>query len=426
MPSQTKTIRDWQELALESPERATRTYFEQISNIPQDTQRRVFASLPSFEELLGGFEKAGSYPRAALAGAPYLLKDLYDYPGFPTTASSSFLPEVRPDPREEAALSIALRSQGAVFAGKTHLNEFAYGLSGENLSYGDCPHPLFPERLSGGSSSGSAWAVKCGIAPVATGTDTAGSIRVPAAWCGLWGIRFAPDEWSSKGCFPLAPKFDTAGWMTATGQDMEQVIRAIVPLESTPSRPLRGLNLIDAIPKLSPMFRSRCSDTISKMGAEKDEEALAAYLSETSDSPFSYAVLQSQDAFEVHRLWIDEYRDRYDPVVWQRLDRARHWSEAENERALKAERSTKRFFARCFESYDYIVLPATQSPAIPAAEHTDRFRNELLAITAPASVGRVPALTIPIGLENGETQGLQLLFRAPYSDVPLRLLEALG
>ncbi|MDQ8182507.1 amidase [Pelagicoccus sp. SDUM812005] len=426
MPSKTKTIREWKELVLESPAAAARFYFQQIETIPRDTQRRVFAALPSQDELLHSFEEARSHADKPLAGAPYLLKDLYDFPGYPTTASSSFLPEVRPAPSEEAELSQALRSEGAVFAGKTHLNEFAYGLSGENRSFGDCPHPVFPDRLSGGSSSGSAWAVRSGIAPLATGTDTAGSIRVPAAWCGLYGLRFSPNSWSRNGCFPLAPDFDTAGWMTANSEDMQTAIRALVPLQAAAREKPRGLNLFDAIPNLSPQFRSRSMDTIRKLDTETQDDALQAYRKASAENPFSYAVLQSIDAYQVQKDWLDAYRDRYDPVVWQRFDRARHWSEAQIEKASGIEQGIKAFFAACFEAYDFIVLPATQSPAIRAAEHTDAFRNELLAITAPASLARCPVLTVPITLENGETLGLQILYRDQFSDLPLRLLEALS
>lgn len=426
MPAQPKTITDWKDCVHGSPDAAAQLYLQRIAALPADTRRRVFAALPSREELLKQFELARNLEDAVLAGVPYLLKDLFDFPGYPTTASSSFLAEVRPQPQRESRLSIDLRAKGAVFAGKTHLNEFAYGLSGENLTFGDCPHPVLPGRLSGGSSSGSAWAVKSGLVPVATGTDTAGSIRVPAAWCGLWGIRFCPNAWASEGCFPLAPAFDTAGWMTATAEDMKTTIRALVQPQASSATAAKGLNLMDAIPNLPAHHRLHYANTLQALDTTRDAAAIEAYRFETKDAPFSYAVLQSRDAYDVHKDWLDAYRERYDPVVWKRLDRARHWSEAQIEKALQAEQATQGFFARAFAQYDYIVLPATQSPAIPSSQHTDTFRNELLAITAPASVDRTPALTVPIPLENGESLGLQILFRDGSSDLPLRVLDALA
>ncbi len=426
MPSKPKSISDWQELAHASPERAARALLDSIASIPQSTRDRVFAAVPTLPAITAHFAESCQTPSNPLSGVPFLLKDLYDFPGYPTTASSSFLAELRPEPSSESALSASLREAGAVFAGKTHLNEFAYGLSGENLTFGDCPHPVFPERVSGGSSSGSAWAVRSGIVPVATGTDTGGSIRVPAAWCGLFGLRLSPNEWSSKGCFPLAPSFDTAGWFTATAADMAKVIKTLIPTDSERRSKARGISLIDAVPNLPDEFRNRCTDTLERLNVTKEASANASYLDSTRNVASHYAVLQSIDAFNVHKSWLDSHKCRYDPVVWQRLDRGRNWTEDQINAACRGEAATRSFFDTCFKEYDFIVLPATQSPAISAKQHTDAFRNELLAITAPGSFARCPVLTIPIPLKNGESMGLQILYENEKSDLPLRLIERLA
>ncbi len=426
MPSKPKSISDWQELAHASPARAAQAFIDSIAAVPPSTRDRVFAVVPTLAELTAHFAKSCQNPSKPLSGVPFLLKDLYDFPGYPTTASSSFLAELRPDPSSESALSASLRAAGAIFAGKTHLNEFAYGLSGENLTFGDCPHPVFPDRVSGGSSSGSAWAVRSGIVPIATGTDTGGSIRVPAAWCGLFGLRLSPNEWSSKGCFPLAPGFDTAGWFTATAADMARVIKTLIPAEADNRSKTRGLNLIDAVPNLPDEFRTRCADTLARLDVAKEASANASYLESTRNVAFHYAVLQSIDAFNVHKQWLDSHKRRYDPVVWQRLDRGRNWNEDQINAALLGETATRSFFETCFAEYDFLVLPATQSPAISAKQHTDAFRNELLTITAPGSFARCPVLTIPIPLKDGESMGLQILYKNEKSDLPLRLIERLA
>jgi len=139
------------------------------------------------------------------AGDPYLLKDLFDVPGLPTRAGSSFLPEVREVPAVASRIVREMGAAGAVLAGKTHLFEFAWGLTGENAHFGDCEHPRFQGRTSGGSSSGSAAAVAAGIVPLAIGTDTGGSVRVPAAFCGIYGYRGAPGSPLISDAVPLAP-----------------------------------------------------------------------------------------------------------------------------------------------------------------------------------------------------------------------------
>ncbi len=425
MINQALSITDWRELTHQDPELAANTLHSRLEGIAPAERRSLFPALPSREELIDSFIESSS-STAQLAGVPFFLKDLFDIPGYQTTASSAFLAQLRPSPKNESALSQSIRSKGGVFAGKTHLNEFAYGLSGENLTYGNCPHPIFPEKLSGGSSSASAWAVRRGVVPIATGTDTAGSIRVPAAWCGVYGLRLAPNDWSTQGCFPLAPSFDTAGWFCSTGADMDTTIRALLePLETT-SGSLQGLSLLDSIKGISKEHRTHYLDTLNCLGVENDVQANEAYHIATQSAAFHYSVLGSLEALEVHKTWLDPQKDQYDPVVYHRIERARHWTSTQIENARNCEIAIKGFFDNCFEHYDFIAIPATQSPAISASEHTNSFRSELLEITAPGSFARCPVLTIPIHIENNLTLGMQILYKENHSDLPLRVLEKLG
>ncbi|MBK1875853.1 amidase [Pelagicoccus mobilis] len=416
----------WKERAANSPASAAKQFLKQIESIPSRIRKSIIATTPSLEGLSTAFEVSSQSPELPLAGVPFLLKDLYDIPGFPTTASSSFLSEIRPTPSEESSLSRSFREQGAVFAGKTQLNEFAYGLSGENLHYGNCPHPLFPDRLSGGSSSGSAWAVKSGLVPIATGTDTGGSIRVPAAWCDIFGLRLSPNHWSTQGCFPLAPSFDTAGWFCASATDMALSIETLVkPTKVTDGAP-KGINLIDTVPELCPESRRKMQTLLEKIGAVTSEEATQAYQDATRSVALHYAVLQSIEALGVHQEWLDDRQKQYDFPVWQRIERARHWSEEQVKAASLCEQRIKRFFNDCLDNYDFVAIPATQSPAITASQHTEEFRARLLEITAPGSFSRLPILTIPIRLKNGLSSGLQILYKENHSDLPLRVLRLLN
>src|SRR5690606_29674308 len=149
-------------------------------------------------------------------------------------------------------------------AGKTHLHEFAYGITGANPHYGDCEHPLFPGRTTGGSSSGSAAAVAAGIVPLAIGTDTGGSIRVPAAFCGLFGFRLAPGDTFIADAFPLARRFDTAGWFTANPEDMRLALSALVGLRSSERTP-SGCYL--ELPGLDPDVALACREAAARFAS---------------------------------------------------------------------------------------------------------------------------------------------------------------
>ena len=135
------------------------------SRLSPAQQRAVFAVRRTDDELAAAFAAAPA--GAPLSRVPYLAKDLFDVAGMPTLAGSNFLPEVRPTPTRDGAIAKAFAQAGAVLAGKTHLHEFAYGITGENPHYGDCERPGFPERTTGGSSSGSAAAVAAGVVPLA-------------------------------------------------------------------------------------------------------------------------------------------------------------------------------------------------------------------------------------------------------------------
>ncbi|MCZ6675560.1 MAG: amidase [Verrucomicrobia bacterium] len=240
------SISDWSTKSRVDPCAAADHFYDQLKRLPVNQVKTAIARTQTRKDLIQAFELSTSNPNLPLSGVPYLLKDLYDVAGWDTTASSLFLHEVRPAPQKSSALAQAFDQAGGVFAGKTHLVEFAYGMEGSNSHFGDGVHPQFPERVSGGSSSGSVWAVASGLVPLASGSDTGGSVRVPAAYNGLYGLRVTPDHpWSKDGCFPLSPSLDTAGWFTRTADDIEITIDAL--FQTTPSEQT-NFNGIDLLP----------------------------------------------------------------------------------------------------------------------------------------------------------------------------------
>jgi len=150
-----------------------------------------------------------------LFGLPVSLKDCFDLAGFATTCGSRFYAARNAPASEDSAVAVRLREMGAVIVGKTHMHPLAYGITGENPEYGDCAQPAYASRLTGGSSSGAAASVLEGSAVAAIGTDTGGSIRVPAALCGLAGYRASIELAHARGLWRggvhLSKTFDTLG-----------------------------------------------------------------------------------------------------------------------------------------------------------------------------------------------------------------------
>jgi len=370
-----------------------------IHRMPDALRRAVIAEMRPRAHIEADIESAQN--RAApLAGISCFFKDNFDVAGLPTRASSRFLERVRPGPHQDAALVRHARELGLAVVGKTQMNEFAYGLDGDNAHFGACPHPTRLGRCAGGSSSGSAWVVARGLVPIAFGTDTGGSIRVPAAFCGLFGLRLPPGSWALDGCIPLAPSFDAAGWFTANATDMARFTKALLDLTS-PTGPanLRVAHSVLDHPDFTPALHATFPDA-SPVRMFHDPAEAAALVD-------AFNILQSTEAMAVHRDWIDRHAGEYDPAVRARILRARNWSAAQRDDAALREQKWRERIDGLFQQHDVIVLPVslTTAPALPMSDAT---RTALLAQTVAASLGRLAVLTLPIATPDGPL-GIQCL-----------------
>jgi amidase/aspartyl-tRNA(Asn)/glutamyl-tRNA(Gln) amidotransferase subunit A len=374
-------------------------------------------------------------PNPSLQGVPYLLKDLFDLAGVPTNAGSTFLNSVRGTPTCNSALAHRLQGLGSACAGKTHLVEFAAGLFGDNSHYGDCPHPLFPDRLSGGSSSGSAALVAAGVVPFAIGTDTGGSVRVPAAFCGVHGFRLSPQDEFIRDAVPLSPTLDTAGWFTANAADMLAAWKALVRgranrpdelarPEDSPY-PFRGCYLPAATFGI-PFERetaAACDRAAAAIAQPAEQAIVSALRSSWQGAIEAYTVTALHEAHAIHRDWLAPYREHYEPSIWQRFSDGGRYPREQLTKAAATREAVRAAFRQYFASYDYLILPATPFPALRKADCTPEARTGLLTLTTPASLDGLPVLTVPVALPSGLTTGLQIILPAANSPVVPWLLR---
>jgi aspartyl-tRNA(Asn)/glutamyl-tRNA(Gln) amidotransferase subunit A len=403
------TFGDWQQL---SPGDAAREVRRRAGSLSPAQQRAVLALLPDEAALAAAF--AAAPPGSPLRGIPFLLKDLFDVVGLPTFAGSSFLPEVRPTPAQDSRIVRDLRAAGAVLAGKTQTFEFAWGLTGENAHYGDCERPGFPGLTSGGSSSGSAAAVAAGIVPLAIGTDTGGSIRVPAAFCGLFGYRGIPHEAWISDAVPLAPSFDTAGWLTGNAGDMRAALSALVGLRTAERAP-RGCYL--EMPGVDADVSAACLGVAADFAPLADGATRAELLGKFAAAAEVYGVLAGIESWKVHRKWVERHRARYGPLVQERVDLARAISRAQVAAVEPSFEALRLTWAAFFLTYDFLVMPASPFPALAKADCTLANRLRMLGLTAPVSLAGLPVLTIPVPLASGLSGGLQIIVNHPQSPV---------
>ena len=422
-----------------APAAAAREIYSRIAALPPALRSAALAWLKPERELAAELERrngllvrrslgeAGTSGRSKrvevntpdpLHGVPYLLKDLFDLAGVPTRAGSTFLDKVRAPPARDSRIAQRFHELGASCAGKTHLVEFASGLTGENPHYGDCPHPRFPDRLTGGSSSGSAALVAAGVVPLAVGTDTGGSVRVPAAWCGLYGFRLTPGDPLIRDAFPLAPTMDTAGWFTVTAGDMLTSWQAVVG-KSKNKLKLRGCHLPmgTLIEKPEAETALACDAAAAKLCPPPAAATQGKLLDAWRDAVDAYLTIGMSEAHTVHRHWLAPYHEHYDPVIWQRFTDAGHYPAEQIARARATLKGVRAAWREFFAHHDYIVLPAVPRPAPSKADCTPELRRSILVLTAPASLGGLSVLTIPVPLPSGLTAGLQVILPAANSPV---------
>jgi len=420
------SIEAWQVRVDADPEAATRYFLDQVSAVSKDTRKAALIAIPDAESLNRQFGAASTGAGSQLRGIPYVLKDLYDVGGLETRCGSTFLHRVRPAPLQSGALHRAMVDAGAVFAGKTQLQEFACGLEGQNPHYGDCPHPAFPDRLCGGSSSGSAWAVRQGIVPFAFGSDTGGSVRVPAAFCGIYGLRLTPgDPWIADGAFPLSPTLDTAGWFTRSARDMETTLTTL--LRPDPGRvPVRGAIYQALDDNVEYELRDPYRKLLDALGLEPTELFSSELAFASREISLHYSALAGSEAADVHKNWLDRYRDEYDPIVWKRIDAGRKWPTAAVEAARRSVDDIQHLFEGFFKEFDYLAMPATPIVAPVNGLLRDELRALLLRFTAPGSFSGRPILTVPVHLQGGLSGGIQFIYKSPREATPIRILESLG
>jgi len=343
-------------------------------------------------------------PERHAPGAPVAVKDLLDTAGLVTTYGSALFADHVPAESAEAVRR--LEAAGFAVAGKTNLHEFAYGISSQNPHYGTVPNPAAPGRLAGGSSGGSAAAIAAGDVGLALGTDSAGSIRIPAAWCGIAGFKPTHELVSSAGCFPLAPSFDTVGPMAATVEGCEELLAALVPgyrpaeLES-----LEELSVgIAWTEHADPLVRARV------------EEASACFprrrLVDFPLPPDGRAEFMREVA-GVHGALFPGNEELYGENVRGKIERCLGVDDAaaeasRRERALYRERAEE-----ALEGLDLLVTPTM--PCVAPAADVDELEIRIPATrcTYPVNALGWPALALPCGAaELGLPASVQLVGRA--------------
>jgi aspartyl-tRNA(Asn)/glutamyl-tRNA(Gln) amidotransferase subunit A len=373
-------------------------------------------------------ELAAGRDRGPLHGIPVAVKDLVDTAGLRTTMGSRhFADHV---PARDALVVARLRAAGAVIVGKTTTHELAYGPTGDRSANGPGRNPRDPSRMAGGSSAGSAAAVAAGIVPLAIGTDTGGSVRIPAALCGVAGLRPTSGTVPLDGVFPLSPSLDTVGPLAATVEDVALGRRALTgsPDEPPPSpatRPRIGLVDTTGLGGVDPAIATALHELKEGVRPLASVREAPVPFPDAAELARVYATVQSFEAARIHADRIARAPELFDPEVLARLQAAAEVTEAEYARAARRLADVRAGAAARLDGLDALLLPTV--PILPprlGAREGDfgggwtSVRAALLAFTSPWSVLGLPALTLP--------GGGQLVGRPDADEALLAVAVAMG
>ncbi len=338
----------------------------------------------------------GSFGARPLDGMTVAVKDLFDVAGYAVGAGNPvFLAEAGRASVDADAVA-ALRAAGAAVQGIAQTDEFAYSIAGRNTHYGTPPNPAVPGAIPGGSSSGPAAAVALGQASIGLATDTAGSIRVPASYQGLWGLRTTHGAVSTRGLLPLAPSFDTVGWLTRDAPTLRAAAAATLPATEGAATALRA-GLV-AAPELLEGCAPEVADAFRAFVAGLGGAVVEVELGGLDEVFAAFRTVQGAEAWRADGAWVAAHPGAVGADVAERFEVAAAITPGQELDAREVLRQARQRFDAALDGR-VLLLPSASSAAPPldaSAETIAAVRAATLRMTAVAGTGGYPALSAPL------------------------------
>ena len=341
------------------------------------------------------------------------VKDVFAVKGERNSAGNpSWFKAAKPAQQTASAVN-KLMNEGCSFTGFTHTDELAYSLEGNNIHYGAAQNPKLKGHASGGSSMGSAAAVAAKLADIGLGTDTGGSIRIPASYCGLFGIRPSHNVIEKDGLIPLAPPFDTIGWLTQNAELLSDVGNVLLPNQA--------INNVDTLVICEPLFE--LVDPVLQAPLKQLLEKTKPYfkhhkefelpnsslLNELADS---FRILQGRAIAKTHKDWLQlpGQLPLFAPAIAARFNMALALTAQEEQEALNVQTQWQTLIAKNLNTNSCLFLPTTPTTAPKLGADTSALRMQIITLSAIAGLSRSAQVHLPLAnLENGHPYGFSLM-----------------
>jgi amidase len=365
-----------------------------------------------------------------LAGLTFGAKDIYDVAGHKTGFGSPDWLATHDAASVTAPVVQRLLAAGARMVGKTHTDELTYSLNGENAHYGTPVNVNAPGRIPGGSSSGSAAAVAAALVDFALGSDTGGSVRAPASFCGIYGMRPTHGRISLKGACPLAASFDTAGWFARDAALMERVGRVLLADAAAAPQPARLLLAQDAFALAGEAVTEALQPAVERLTAVLGKPRPVTVASEWLPQWFEvFRVLQGAEVWAQHGAWVTRVKPGLGPGVRERMQWAATVTASDAAPARQQREEIARRMHALLDNDAVLVLPTLPGIAplrnTPAAE-SDEFRARALSLLCIAGLARLPQLSLPLAKLDGCPLGLSLIAARGNDTMLLALAKAIN
>ncbi|WP_341894396.1 amidase [Ferrovibrio terrae] len=361
----------------------------------------------------GRFEVSG-LGAGNLVGLRFAVKDFIDIQGHVTGAGNPRWLETHAPAVATAPCVQKLLDAGATMIGKTITDELAYSINGDNYHYGTPLNAAAPGRVPGGSSSGSAAAVAAELCDFALGTDTGGSVRIPASYCGLYGIRTTHGILPMEGVVPFMPSLDTIGWFARDAELFAQVGDILLPKSNEGNQQFRRvLNLTDIENELDPAVMSALRPAINRI-SDQYETVENATLSQTGLEAWRqvFRRLSASEVWSVHGEWIEAARPVFGPAIAERFAYAKEVSAEDVSRDVALRTRIGERLRELLPPDTIICLPTAPGPAplrSASGDEVEQFRQHAQRLTCIAGLAGLPQVTMPLAVFDGAPIGLSLI-----------------